>query len=108
MGKKVCVIIGFGPGLGTAYAEIFKDAGYDLGLLSRSGATLDGAEPTDTLVRAYKCDAGDPDSLKSALAAAQSDLGEIADTGHSRNPLPLAGPIACIWRVKSALRIGPE
>ncbi|MDU8945778.1 SDR family NAD(P)-dependent oxidoreductase [Ovoidimarina sediminis] len=77
MGEKVCVIIGFGPGLGTAYAEIFKEAGYDLGLLSRSGASLDGAEPTDTSVRAYKCDAGDPNSLKGALASVQSDLGEI-------------------------------
>ena len=77
MGGKVCAIIGFGPGLGSAYAEVFKEAGYDLGLLSRSGASLDGAEPAEASVRTYKCDAGDPDSLKSALASVQSDLGEI-------------------------------
>lgn len=77
MAGKVCAIIGFGPGLGTAYAEVFKKAGYDLGLLSRSGARLDGAEATDKSVRTYQCDAGDPDSLKGALASVQSDLGEI-------------------------------
>ena len=77
MSGKVCAIIGFGPGLGTAYAEVFKNAGYDLGLLSRSGVSLDGAEPTDTSIRAYKCDAGDPDSLKGALTSVQSDLGLI-------------------------------
>ncbi|MDU8946678.1 SDR family NAD(P)-dependent oxidoreductase [Ovoidimarina sediminis] len=77
MGGKVCAIIGFGPGLGAAYAEVFKAAGYDLGLLSRSGASLNGAEPTGKTVRTYRCDAGDPDSLKSSLASVQSDLGEI-------------------------------
>lgn len=35
---SVCAIIGFGPGLGTAYATVFKNAGYNLALLSRSGA----------------------------------------------------------------------
>lgn len=74
---KVCVIVGFGPGLGAAYAEIFHKAGYTLGLLSRSGATFAGARSSDATVRSYSCDAGDPDSLSSALTSVQSDLGEI-------------------------------
>ncbi|MCA0930755.1 SDR family NAD(P)-dependent oxidoreductase [Ruegeria profundi] len=77
MGGKVCAIIGFGPGLGTAYAEVFRDAGYSLGLLSRSGADLGGEEETNPSVRAFKCDAGNPDSLKDALASVQSELGPI-------------------------------
>lgn len=77
MGRKVCAIIGFGPGLGNAYAEVFRDAGYDLGLLSRSGADLSGEERTGTSVRSYKCDAGNPDSLKDAIVSVQSDLGPI-------------------------------
>ncbi|WP_108860831.1 SDR family NAD(P)-dependent oxidoreductase [Ruegeria sp. Alg231-54] len=77
MDGKVCVIIGFGPGLGAAYAEIFKHAGYSLALLSRSGATFGDEGSTDTSVRFYRCDAGDPDNLKKALTAVQSDLGEI-------------------------------
>ena len=76
MGGEVCAIIGFGPGLGTAYAETFRDAGYDLALLSRSGAGL-GSGTSDSVVRAYACDAGDPESLISALKLAQSELGQI-------------------------------
>ena len=77
MGGKVCAIIGFGPGLGTAYAETFSQAGYDLGLLSRSGARLDVAEAPERSVQTYQSDAGNPDSLKEALASVQSDLGPI-------------------------------
>ncbi|PUB11269.1 SDR family NAD(P)-dependent oxidoreductase [Yoonia sediminilitoris] len=77
MGGKVCAIVGFGPGLGTAYAETFKQAGYDLGLLSRSGADLEGAEPSDISVCAYRCDAGDPESLRGGLSLVQDDLGPI-------------------------------
>ena len=77
MGGKVCAIIGFGPGLGTAYAEIFKNAGYDLGLLSRSGADLGSDEATNTSIRTYKCDAGEPGSIKDALASVQNELGPI-------------------------------
>jgi hypothetical protein len=43
MARKLCAIIGFGPGLGAAYAEVFRVAGYDLALVSRSGTgTLQG------------------------------------------------------------------
>ena len=79
MGGKVCAIIGFGPGLGTAYAKTFKEAGYNLGLLSRSGSSIDDAEATNTSVsvRNYKCDAGCPDSLKTAIASVQREIGEI-------------------------------
>lgn len=77
MGGKVCAIIGFGPGLGTAYAETFNRAEYSLALLSRSGARFKGAEATNTSVRAYKCDAGNPDNLKGALKSVESDLGPI-------------------------------
>lgn len=77
MTNKVCAIIGFGPGLGAAYAETFSRAGYSLGLLSRSGARPDGGEFFGASVKAYSCDAGDPDSLKKALTSIQGDLGEI-------------------------------
>ena len=77
MAGKVCTIIGFGPGLGTAYAQTFNQAGYSLGLLSRSGAGFEGEQAANTSVRAYKCDAGNPDNLKSALASVQGDLGPV-------------------------------
>ena len=77
MKDKVCVIIGFGPGLGTAYAKTFGEAGYALGLLSRSDAGTELSKEGDWPVRSYACDAGDPESLKDALASVQSDLGPI-------------------------------
>ena len=77
MGGKVCVIIGFGPGLGTAYAEVFKRAGYDLALLSRSGAGTSGDGASGPVVKTFACDAGDPDSLKAALQSVHSELGQI-------------------------------
>lgn len=66
----VTAIIGYGSGLGAAYARTFREAGYDLALLSRSGATEPGA-------KAYKADAADPDNLKAALDAVSRDLGLI-------------------------------
>ena len=77
MGGKVCAIIGFGPGLGTAYAETFQNAGYDLALLSRSGAGPVGDNVSGPVVKAFACDAGDPDSLQGALKSVQSELGQI-------------------------------
>ena len=77
MKDKVCVIVGFGPGLGTAYAQVFSEAGYALGLLSRSEAGCELSTESDGSLRSYACDAGDPESLKDALASVQSDLGPI-------------------------------
>ena len=77
MSNKVCAIIGFGPGLGAAYASVFQEAGYDLALLSRSGAGSDALGAIEAKVKAYAVDAGDPEDLIAALEAAESDLGEI-------------------------------
>lgn len=74
---KVCAIVGFGPGLGTAYAETFRHAGYTLALLSRSGAGIDGDGTPSPAIKTFVCDAADPQNLKRALQAVQSELGQI-------------------------------
>ena len=56
---KVCAIIGFGPGLGAAYADTFKNAGYKLALLSRSGAGPEEQDVSKPEVKAFVCDAAD-------------------------------------------------
>ncbi|MBT8424905.1 MAG: SDR family NAD(P)-dependent oxidoreductase [Silicimonas sp.] len=76
MQRKVCTIIGFGPGLGAAYAETFSEAGYDLALISRSGAGPTGESGASNAV-AYDCDAGDPDALSNVLEAIERDQGRI-------------------------------
>ena len=73
----LCVIIGFGPGLGTAYAEVFKNAGYDLALLSRSGSGFASGNKQNSSVRAYSCDAGNPENLRSLLQSVEEELGAI-------------------------------
>lgn len=77
MKRQVCAIVGFGPGLATAYAETFLNADYDLALLSRSGAAPEAGNRPGATTKVYRCDAGDPQSLRSALDAVAGDLGEI-------------------------------
>lgn len=76
MSGKTCAIIGFGAGLGAAYAKTFHEAGYKLALLSRSGAEFSGAR-TDINAKSYSCDAADPNNLKAVLDAVERDLGHI-------------------------------
>ncbi|MDF0600519.1 SDR family NAD(P)-dependent oxidoreductase [Psychromarinibacter sp. C21-152] len=76
MAEGVCAIIGHGPGLGRAYARAFHGAGYDLALLSRSGAGLDDAGERPA-VAAYPCDAGDAEALTAALERVERDLGPV-------------------------------
>lgn len=72
----LCAIIGYGPGLGSAYASVFGRAGYDLALLSRSGSGMpDGQGGSAT--HAYTCDAGDPEALRSALQTVEDEMGAI-------------------------------
>lgn len=77
MGRELCAIIGFGPGLGTAYAEVFRDAGYNLALVSRSGAGLDDDDASGQRLKAFAADAGDPENLKKVLQAIEVELGQI-------------------------------
>ncbi|MBF9057958.1 SDR family NAD(P)-dependent oxidoreductase [Rhodobacterales bacterium HKCCSP123] len=77
MGRELCAIIGFGPGLGTAYAEVFRDAGYNLALLSRSGAGLDADDASGQRIKAFTANAGDPENLKKALRLIEAELGQI-------------------------------
>ena len=76
MTRKVCAIIGYGPGLGASYATTFAGAGYDVAILSRSGGTLDGAE-LDATIKPYASDASDTESLTQTLGAVEQDLGPI-------------------------------
>ena len=76
MTNPVCAIIGYGPGLGASYAATFAKAGYDLALLSRSGARSD-QDVEGVAINAFPCDAGDPDALSATLAKVEADLGVI-------------------------------
>jgi len=71
MAQPSCVIVGAGPGLGTAIARKFAKEGFDLALISRNQKNLDrmcvvfGAE--GHRARGFAADAGNEDELLSAF-----------------------------------------
>ena len=79
MKNTLCIIIGFGAGVGMGLARAFGKEGCSLALLARDpnrhSAAIAELEEAGYTVRAYPADAGDEASLKSAIAAAESDLG---------------------------------
>ncbi|HHT0591787.1 TPA: SDR family NAD(P)-dependent oxidoreductase [Legionella anisa] len=77
MTKKVCVIVGVGPGNGAAFASRFSKEGYHLALLARTKTFSN--ELADKLgnAYAYECDVGHSNSVEKTFAQIQQDLGTI-------------------------------
>ncbi len=79
MKKCVCIIVGFGPGMGLALAKAFGREGCALALLSRDpgrhASLLAPLDQESFTVRTWAADAGDEAALTAALAAAERELG---------------------------------
>lgn len=75
--KRVCVVVGVGPGNGAAFARRFASEGYAVALLAR-GTGLTG-EIASSLpdARAYACDVADAASVAGAFDAIRRELGEV-------------------------------
>jgi NAD(P)-dependent dehydrogenase (short-subunit alcohol dehydrogenase family) len=65
MSAPVCVVVGFGPGIGAAVARRFAEGGFEVLGLCRDPARHAALAGTGVTLRA--ADAGDPASLASAL-----------------------------------------
>ena len=80
MKKPLCIIVGFGPGVGFGLAKAFGREGFQLALLSRDPskhATLIAALAGENFTaKSYAADAGDEDSLALAIAQAEREVGE--------------------------------
>ncbi len=78
MAKRVCMVIGVGPGNGAAIARRFASDGYEVGLVART-AELSRALVAEigASARFHRADASDPGALAGALAALQRELGEV-------------------------------
>jgi len=75
--KKVCVIVGVGPGNGAAFAARFAKEGYQLALLARSNDFTSKLALELKNAKAYACDVSKADSIKQTFASIYQDLGSI-------------------------------
>jgi len=91
MEKAVCVIVGVGPGNGTAFASRFSEEGYHLALLARSGNFIRELAAKLVNAHAYECNVEDSNSIQKAFHQIKQDLGTIdviiynAGSGHWGN-----------------------
>ena len=74
--RKLCTVVGVGPGNGAAFARRFAKEGYAVALLARTttftaelAKTLDGA-------LAYACDVTNADAVMKSFETIRSELGE--------------------------------
>ena len=77
-----CLIIGAGPGIGTALAYAFAHEGYNISLMARQPQKLaetcsEVAKKTGRQISSHRCDAGNETSIRSAIAHARKEFGEI-------------------------------
>lgn len=79
--SKVIVIVGYGPGTATSVAERFGAEGFSLALVARNEERLATAV-SELRARgitsfAFPADAGDPASIRAAIARVRSQMGPI-------------------------------
>lgn len=75
--KKVCAVVGVGPGNGAALARRFAADGYVVAMLARSKTNTSKLEAELPGARAFTCDVSDVDSVTSAFASIRDELGEV-------------------------------
>jgi NAD(P)-dependent dehydrogenase (short-subunit alcohol dehydrogenase family) len=74
--KKLCVIVGVGPGNGAAFAYRFAKEGYQLALLARSDEFTNNLA-LELNAKSYICDVSQSDSIQRAFSQITQELGEI-------------------------------
>ena len=75
--KPVCVVVGVGPGNGSAFARRFAAEGYAVALVARSTGLTSTLAQELPVARAYACDVGDLTALERTFALIKSDLGSV-------------------------------
>jgi len=80
--SKTIAIVGFGPGISTAVAEKFGQAGFAVALVARNAdrlaAGVEALKAKGVAAAACPADAGDPAAIRAAIAKARAELGPIA------------------------------
>jgi len=89
MADQTCVVVGAGPGLGSALAQRFAEGGYNLALIARNAERMaplvKALEAKKVKAKAYALDASDEGKMRDAFAAAEREVGPIAAAVHNVN-----------------------
>jgi NAD(P)-dependent dehydrogenase (short-subunit alcohol dehydrogenase family) len=75
--KKVCVVVGVGPGNGAALGRRFSKEGYAVALLARTTETSGPLAASLADARAYTCDVTDPGSVARTFEAILREMGPV-------------------------------
>lgn len=76
--KKVCVVVGVGPGNGAALGRRFSMEGYAVALLARSTETTEALAKGLDGARAYACDVTDAESVARTFEAIEREMGPVS------------------------------
>ncbi len=76
MTNPVCLITGVGDGTGAALARQFARGGYRVAMLARNRQRLAALEGEIDGSRAFVCDIGDLESLKSVVDTVRAEMGQ--------------------------------
>jgi NAD(P)-dependent dehydrogenase (short-subunit alcohol dehydrogenase family) len=74
--RRVCAVVGVGPGNGAAFARRFAAEGYAVALMARGTKLTTPLASQLPIARAYACDVTDAASVERAFEATRADLGE--------------------------------
>ena len=75
--KKVCVVVGVGPGNGAALGRRFAAEGYAVALLARTTETSAPLAASLAHARAYGCDVTDAASVTRTFATIEREMGPV-------------------------------
>jgi NAD(P)-dependent dehydrogenase (short-subunit alcohol dehydrogenase family) len=74
--RPVCVVVGVGPGIGSALAQRFSAEGYEVAVLARTrGKVIELADAIGGT--GYPCDVTDPAQIRAVFAQIREELGPV-------------------------------
>jgi len=77
MDKRLCVIVGAGPGNGLAIGRKFHDEGYTVALSARHADNLQRLKEALMDAHCYPCDAAQPNNVREVFEQIRRDLGQV-------------------------------
>jgi len=78
MAQKVCVVFGFGPGIGAACARRWINEGFKVAIIARKRDKLQAFETQNgSNTKGYSCDVTNRQQMEQTVAQIEVDLGPI-------------------------------